>query len=121
MSRNFNWIYVLFLVFVFVSCESVKREPFDASSVPDDISFEMDIAPRFEAKCTQCHGGTTPPNLSASEAYFELTAGGYINTLSPAESKLYKAIDVGGGMYQYASDEDRAYILKWIETGALDN
>ena len=111
-------VFILLTVILF-SCEYKKREPFNLDSLPDEIIFETDVAPRF-SKCTQCHNGTTPPNLTAEEAYLELTAGGYINTDNPEKSKLYEAID-GGAMTQYATDEDRAYILEWITQGALDN
>lgn len=114
------------LVFTFIlaiaqSCEWEQREPIDESDLPEVVSFYDHIVPIFEAKCTQCHNGTTPPNLTYDNAYLELTAGGYINTDNPTESKLYKSIDIGGSMYQYASDLDRAYILKWIEQGADEN
>ena len=116
--RNIMWI--LLVAMLIFACESKQREPFNADSLPDNISFEMDIAPRFSANCTKCHNGTRPPNLNPDEAYVELTSGGYINTSDPENSKLYQEID-GGGMTQYASDEDRAYILEWIKQGALDN
>lgn len=124
--RRIKHDYIKLLVFVFIvtfsqSCEWEQREPIDEGDLPEVVSFYDHIVPIFEAKCTQCHNGTTPPNLTYDNAYLELTAGGYINTDDPAGSKLYKSIDIGGSMYQYANDLDRAHILKWIQQGAEEN
>lgn len=109
-----------FLTLLASSCESEKIQPIDPDDLPDEISFSEHITPIFSSKCSQCHFGQTPPDLSPSEAYLNLTSGGYINTDNPEKSDIYKEITTGG-MAQYASDSDRAYILKWIQQGALDN
>lgn len=116
-----NLLAVSLLLLLFQSCEWEQREPIDEGDLPEVVSFYDHVVPIFEAKCTQCHNGTTPPNLTFDNAYIELTAGGYINIDNPQSSKLYEAIDIGGSMYQYANDMDRAHILKWIEQGAEEN
>ena len=118
--------YIQALTFCFVlafqfACESVKREPLDISSLPDEVSLTEHIIPVFAEKCIKCHNGTTPPNLTVDNAYIDLTAGGYINLDTPEDSRLYEAINTGGNMQQYASDLDRALIFKWISQGAYEN
>ena len=91
--------------------------------IPDEgVSFNDDIIPILESSCavSNCHDGSWKPNLTSNVAYDDLINGGYINTGSPADSELYTKID-GGSMEQYATDQDRALILNWIEEGAEDN
>ena len=103
------------------SCEWEKLAPVDVGDLPATVSFETHVQPIFTDNCTKCHNGTTPPNLLPDDSFIELTAGGYIKTDDPEQSKLYKAIDLGGSMNQYASDLDRAMILKWKTQGAEEN
>jgi len=109
------------LLITWQSCEWEKLDPVDISDLPETVSISIHVQPIFTANCTKCHNGTTPPNLLSDDSYIELTGGGYINTNDPEQSKLYKAINLGGSMYQYASDLDRAMILKWIVQGAEEN
>lgn len=115
------WLTLILVLALLFSCESVKREPLDESALPEEVSLTTDIIPIFEEKCTKCHDGGTPPDLTSDNAYINLSAGGYINIDSPDESKLYEAINTGGSMQQYANNLDRALILKWITEGAYDN
>jgi hypothetical protein len=103
------------------SCTYYTNE-YDPLEVPDNVSFEADIVPIFDASCNTagCHNGTIAPDLREDKAYNSLTSG-YVTDVSAAENnKLYQAID-GGSMDAYATDLERAYIKKWIEEGALDN
>jgi hypothetical protein len=104
-------------VFVTTSCEKEYYVPFPT---PEEVSFTQDVQPFFNAKCTNCHGNAAP-NLESPDSYTNLINGGYIDVDNPANSKLYTAIDIGGSMAGYATQEDRALILKWIEQGALNN
>jgi|GEM_PF-1108138 len=110
----------LFLILTLFACEYEQREVISLDSLPEEISFSEHIVPIFSSKCIKCHNGTTPPNLAPEEAYIEIIGAGYVNIDEPEESNFYKKID-GGTMTQYASDEDRAFILKWIIQGAADN
>ena len=106
----------------FASC-TYHTNDFDPLEVPDDVSFDNDIIPIFEAKCNNagCHSGSIPPDLTREVAYISLIGGGYVVPGEPAESSsLYQSID-GGIMQTYASDLERAFIKKWIDEGALDN
>lgn len=98
----------------------VQPEP----EVPDEVLFGEHIVPIFEAKCIDagCHNdGGIPPILTAERAYSSMINFGYVNLNDPASSIIYTKIDEGGSMEQFASDQDRALILAWIEQGALDN
>ena len=96
---------------------------YDPLDVPDNVSFDADIVPIFEASCNTsgCHSGAVPPNLEREVAYKNLISGGYVTDIIAAENNiLYQKID-GGSMEVYATDLERAYIKKWIEEGALNN
>ena len=91
--------------------------------VPDSVSFSVDIIPIFNASCnvSGCHSkGGIAPDLTEQNAYISLIFFGYIDTDVPEESIVYEKINTGS-MKTYATDTDRALILKWIEQGALDN
>ena len=105
------------------SCEYEKMEEVDLSSIPDVVSFQDDVIPVFAGSCaiSSCHGGTKTPDLTAENAYFDLSSGNFLNVDNPENSELYKKISGNGSMAQYATDLDRAIILKWIQQGAEDN
>ena len=92
--------------------------------VPDSVSFDVNIIPIFNSSCNVvgCHTKAgIPPNLSEADAYTTLIFFGYVDPEIPAEeNELYDKIR-NGSMRQYATDQDRALILSWIEQGALDN
>lgn len=111
---------IMLVVLALTGCESEIIEPIDTSDLPDVVSFNDHIVPIFNNNCVQCHGGQTPPDLSQTEAYLNLTAGGLVDLEEPENSKIYEEITVGN-MEQYASDLDKAYILKWIQQGAEEN
>lgn len=123
MGENFILLFMLSAM-VLASCVWDEIPPPKIPDIPVDssLSFSTNIIPIFESSCatSNCHDGSWKPNLTANVAYQELTTKGYINTSSPADSKLYQKID-GGSMQQYATDQDRYLILRWIEEGAEDN
>jgi hypothetical protein len=91
---------------------------------PEHVSFTSDIIPFFEASCaiTGCHvAAGIKPNLSAVTAYSTLTSGDYISSPATAEqSKIYEKISTGS-MAKYATSQERALVLKWIQQGANNN
>ena len=100
--------------------EIVYPEP----EIPETVSFSSDIAPIFDANCTAstCHAtGAVDPDLTSSNAYNSLTSGGYVDTANPEGSVVYMKISPGGSMEQYASNQERALILAWIQDGAQNN
>lgn len=117
----------LLLVSLFVggglsSCTYYEND-YDPIVVPDNVSFEEHVIPIFEESCNNvgCHSGAIPPDLQRDVAYNNLLFGGYVNEDGVAEGTiLYDKID-GGSMHDYATDQDRAIIKKWIEDGAQNN
>ena len=114
---------ILVLGLGMASC-TYHTNDYDPLEVPDDVSFDADIIPIFEASCINagCHDGSIAPDLRRDVAYVSIMGGGYVTDVDVAENNiLYQKIDDGGSMYVYATDLDRAYIKKWIEEGALNN
>jgi hypothetical protein len=98
---------------------------FEPVNTPDIVSFSDDIIPFFETSCatSACHDqGGIDPDLSAANAYASLINGGLIETDSTqaAQSEIYTKITTGS-MSQYATDVNRALLLKWIQQGADNN
>ncbi len=135
-NNNSNFLFRIigaFCLIIFVACESEKR-PEQVAELPQIISFTEHVNPIFEGKgvgieisgkgkdCTSCHsGGSIPPDLTAENAYLNLTGSGYLDLDIPESSKLYVKIAPGGSMYRYTNDIDVEFILEWIKQGALDN
>lgn len=88
----------------------------------ENVSFNEDIVPIFEANCNSsfCHApGKVSPDLSPANAWNNLQ-NGFIDLDNPTSSTIVTVLD-GGSMEQYASDQDIATILQWIEEGANNN
>jgi len=91
--------------------------------VPDSVSYNVDVLPIFTENCSVsgCHAaGAIPPDLSADNAYISLTFFGYVDLDNPEQSLLFQKLETGS-MKPYATDNERAIILKWIEQGTLNN
>lgn len=104
------------------ACTYETLEP-EIVVVPEEVSFSVDVIPIFNKSCniSGCHStGGIAPDLSVANAHISLTFFGYVDIDSPEISELYKAVN-SGTMKRYATDQDRAIMLKWIEQGALDN
>lgn len=95
----------------------------DPDGPPQPVSFKGELAPLFNAKCTDagCHvTGAHKPYLTTDVAYSQIVNGGYINTALPKESSLYKM--VYGEMSQYMpSSADKQKVYDWIRNGAPNN
>jgi len=86
------------------------------------VSYSVQIQPFFGAQCTSWHnGGGIPLDLSSGVSFDALNSGNYIDAANPASSIIYTKIAAGGSMEQYASDTERALLLKWLEQGAQNN
>lgn len=116
-------ILILFSVFI-SSCKYDFILPEVVVPVTD-VSFADDVAPIFSNgnKCTSCHNtGGTAPDLSAANAFAQITAG-YINTTTPAESVIYAfpaPTTTTHNWKKYTAGE-AAIILQWITEGAENN
>ncbi|MEO7531487.1 MAG: hypothetical protein ABIS69_08750 [Sediminibacterium sp.] len=95
----------------------------DPDGPPQAVSFKNDIAPMVNTKCaiSGCHvSGAHKPNMTIGGSYQEIANGGFVNTVIPKESIIYKMIN--GGMQQYiTSATDRQKIYDWIRNGAPNN
>ncbi len=111
----------LFIMALATSCHYDEVLPREIEIPVEPISYSLNIQPFFDAKCVSCHAGSVPPDLSASVSYNELISGNYIDTANPENSSLYESIDNGGSMEIYATAEERAILLAWIEQGAMNN
>jgi hypothetical protein len=115
-------VIAFFMAGFWASC---TYETLPLPEVPDEISFSENIVPILNTSCNGagCHNqGGIPPNLSEDVAWANLVFGGYVDTLNVESSILYvKILPPGGSMAKFASDQDRALILNWIEQGAKDN
>lgn len=105
-----------------LACTYETIEPVE-TVVPDSVRFSDNLIPIFNKSCntTGCHSkGGIPPDLTPENAYNSLIFFGYVDTDVPEESIVYQETS-SGSMKKYATDQDRALILKWIEQGALNN
>ena len=98
----------------------------DPTAPPQAVSFSGDLSPLFTTNCALggCHDAIPghSPSLTADKAYTALTSGGYINTIIPANSKIYGQVKSGSmppaGALRPA---DVQKILDWIRNGAPNN
>ena len=97
---------------------------------PDDpdapqVSFASDIIPIFTANnnCTSCHNGNQAPDLRAENAFAAINTSRYINTATPAESKIYTycSPETTTHMRKKYNSAQAALILAWIQQGAKNN
>ena len=95
----------------------------DPDGPPQAVSFSTELAPMFNTNCalSGCHvSGAHKPYLTPGISYQEIVNGGFVNTVIPKESILYKMIN--GEMRQYiTSASDRQKVYDWIRNGAPNN
>lgn len=123
IKLRLKYLMLTGLLFWFISACTYDTILPKEQEVPDVVSFQNDIQPIFDINCNTagCHNmGGIAPILTSGNAWFNLVFFDYVDTLNAFGSLLYKKID-GGSMTAFASDQDRAIILSWIEQGAKDN
>jgi len=97
--------------------------PKDPNAPPQQVSFKNELAPLFNANCTDvgCHvSGGHHPYLNTAVSYLEIVNSGYVNTALPKESILYKQIYGDMGVH-IPSITDREKVYDWIRNGAPNN
>jgi hypothetical protein len=116
------------LALVMTGCYYDWIVPEQVPDIPDDqeISFTANILPIFTTgnNCTSCHKpASTPPDLTAANAYNQINTAKYINRTTPVESGIYKvpAPNSSGHRHKVYTATEAALILKWIEQGAKNN
>jgi hypothetical protein len=96
---------------------------FDPDGPPQLVSFKVDVAPMLNSKCalSGCHvSGAHKPYMPSDVSYQQIVNGGFVNTILPKESTIYKMIN--GEMREYIpAAADRQKVYDWIRTGALNN
>lgn len=95
----------------------------DPDGPPQAVSFKDEVAPMLNTKCALagCHvTGSHKPYLMTAVSYQEIVNGGFVNTIIPKESILYKMIN--GEMKEYIpSATDRQKVYDWIRNGVPNN
>jgi len=124
-------VFVTILTF-FASCQWVTIElpPAEVIDIPEGevLSFATDIEPIFTtAGCTGCHdvenGSNSNLSLAPDKAYQSIMNNGLVDIEDPEGSRIYyyPSISAAGHTYKKYTSTQAAYILRWIQEGALDN
>jgi len=95
----------------------------DPDGPPQAVSYKTDIAPILNTKCAiaGCHVSPAhKPYMLTDISYLQIVSGGFVNTIIPKESILYKKINSDMKEYIPAAS-DRQKVYDWIRTGALNN
>jgi len=127
MKSKILIIGLLLLVIGFFGCyKDILSPGQDPTAPPQDVSFSGDLQPIFSASCalSGCHDAVPghKPSLTLANAYNAIIAGGFINTVVPADSKIYVAVK-GGTMPPTGAlkPSDVQKVLDWIRNGAKNN
>lgn len=118
---------IVILAVSFTGCyKDIMSPGQDPTAPPQAVSFSGDLLPLFVANCatTGCHDAVPAhkPALTADKAYIAITGGGFINTVVPADSKLYGEVKSGSMPPAGAlKTSDIQKILDWIRNGAPNN
>ncbi len=123
---------IIFLGFILILAASITLTgcyrdvivpPVQASGPPPNVSFNLQIKPILAANCAKsgCHvPGSQVPYMDSTEAFKDLTTGGFVNTIAPSQSIIIQ--ELNGNMGQnIPSAADITLILDWIENGAQNN
>jgi hypothetical protein len=106
------------------SCYYDSRDATDIPEVPEPegVSFADDVQPIFN-KCTQCHNGSTDPDLREGNSYDALVPD-YVDPFNAEGSELYQNLPGVGHPLNVGfslSAEEIATITGWINQGAENN
>jgi len=127
MKKTFLYTALIVLAAaLFASCykDVIKPDlPEDPNAPPQQVSFKNELAPIFNASCTDvgCHvSGGHHPYMTSDVSYQEIVNGGFVNTAFPKQSILY--IQIYGDMgVHIPSLSDRQKVYDWIRNGAPNN
>jgi len=119
-----SYIFLLSLLFALFlnGCKYDFILPEKVPVITTPPTFALQIAPIFSSgnKCTSCHNGAQEPDLRATSAYSQLVPK-YVNTASPASSKIYMNALPGSSHFEHVTATQAAWILAWITDGAKNN
>lgn len=121
--KFFNLIMLIVGLLVFFACtyEKIQYPAPPDPTIP--VSYSADIQAIWDKGCSVgCHrAGATPPDLSAANSYNALMNGGFVDTVTPEQSKIYTCMITGGSMATYTNPRDAGIVLTWIKQGAKNN
>ena len=120
-----NFLILAGIITIAASCQyKFIVEPVVPPPDPGDtISFSEQIEPIFtDIDCVACHkAGQTKPDLTTGNAYNSIITMNLANTDDPESSIIYvKPLPTGDHYKKYSSSE-AAFVLQWIDQGALNN
>jgi hypothetical protein len=112
-------------------CFSCYYDELVVEELPDipeeqEISFQTDIEPLFSQggrDCTQCHNGSTDPDLRAGNAYNAIVPE-YVVPGDAEASELYQKLPGVGHPFDVGfvlNTDEIALIKAWIDRGAENN
>lgn len=126
MKNQFKYALLVTLTGMFLGgCyEDVISPESDPDGPPQSVSFKLDLAPLLKTKCglDGCHvPGAHKPFLDVeAKSFVNIVSGGFVNTLVPKESIIYKQIN--SSMLEYIpAKSDRQKVFDWIRNGAPNN
>lgn len=111
---------------MFSSCDYGYLEPI-VIDIPDTVSFSKNIVPIFTSNCNEsgCHTtGGIAPDLTPTNAYWDLWMNGMIDTSAAKMSILYSRLtSIPDPMPPTGnlSEDKIQLVLAWIDQGAPDN
>lgn len=117
------------------TADTAATEPISGTTTADtaapvdlaNVSFQNDVLPIFQDRCSECHGTDEPEEGLVLLSYKDVMAGSIYGSVvkagAPDDSYLVEMI-VTGQMPKKGDDLTQAQIdtiVAWIEAGALDN
>lgn len=124
MKKSKNYFLLLALGLVFNACtyDFIVPEELPKIDPTVDVLFSTQIVPIFTNKCVSCHkAGGQAPDLSAAKAYSSINNSSFINTTTPASSKIYAFPGSSSHAWTGYSAAEAQLILTWIQQGAKNN
>lgn len=128
MKKYLSYILGFILITFSVSCYYDELVEEEIADLPDEVevSFAVDIEPLFSQggkDCTQCHNGSTDPDLRAGNAYGAIVPD-YVVPGNAEASELYQKLPGRGHPFDvgFSLNADELSLIKaWIDRGAEDN
>lgn len=111
-----------------LSFGSCYYDTYPEATVPDEVSYEVNIQPLWNNACVECHNGNVAPDLRPATSYRSLIDGGFVVPGNADESILFLSFFEGTGISLMPPKpngpwpiENSNLVGAWINQGALDN
>lgn len=104
--------------------EQLPPPPAEATpSDPENPTFASYVGPLFEAKCTVCHGSSSPQKGLDLSTYSGVIDGGESGpAIVPGDSAASLLVQVQSGQHFATFSEEELEVIKnWIDAGAPEN